>query len=178
MTDNRHTHARKPEARAESAEHDEAGFDVWLPLLAALVAAIVLLLPVKAAEFDAPRPIYDAARFAMSEAERTALEEETARAADAIAATRHRLGALAASVEMQALPVLSAAEAAPVVAEVTRGPVASPPVLIAAREVTPPSSGWVRIAMALAIAAMLGGALYLLDRTWRRTGPAPMPAPA
>ena len=24
---------------------------------------------------------------------------------------------------------------------------------------------------ALAIAAMLGGALYLLDRTWRRTGP-------
>lgn len=168
------TDGRRKRARA-AARKDIAGFDVWLPALAAIVAAIVLLFPAKA---DAPpRSIYDAERFAMTEAERTALEEQAALGAHLAAATRaaahRRISAAAAHVEVHVLPPL-AEIAHPVALSAASTAdlhvITSRPVFAAERTGGTPSPGWARLAMALAIAAMLGGALYMLDRTWRRTG--------
>jgi len=175
MKDDRTTRIRA------AAEPTEAGLDVWLPILVAIAAAFFLLLSANA-QTAAPRPIYDAQRFSMTQAERTALEEGAARLAEAtiqLEATRARL--LPAHVEMRALPALAA------------GPVATPrytpaytqtytpavrPVLISRGAASDDSSGGVRLAIALVIAAMLGGALFMLDRTWRRTGPLAVPAQA
>lgn len=161
-----------------AAEPDEAGLDVWLPILVAIAAAFFLLLSANAQE-AAPRPIFDAARFEMTEAERTALEESAARldrAAAALDTARARL--LPGHVEMRALPAL-AAGAQPATprytpeytARYTPGAPAARPVLISSPSNAAANPGWLRLTLGLAIAAMLGGALYLLDRTWRRTGP-------
>ena len=57
-------HDRRERPRAAAPERD-SGFDVWIPALVALIAAIFMLLSTAhAAEAgDAPQPIYDAARF-------------------------------------------------------------------------------------------------------------------
>lgn len=162
-------------ARA-AAEPEEAGLDVWLPVLVAIAAAFFLLLSATAQE-AAPRTIYDAQRFAMTEAERTVLEESAARRAGDLAVAPRALNRTAAHVEMLALPALPVAGHDTVaMAPAPSGPVhvATRPDLVAAREAPEPAPGWTRLALALAIAAMLGGALYLLDRTWHRTGPAPL----
>lgn len=171
MTDRQtqHTHAR-------IAAEEDAGFDVWLPAIVAFAAALFLILSASAQE-AAPRPIFNAERFSMSETERTMLEEHAARAAvsaDDLAHTANRFRAASTRVEMLALPELHAAvadgrAAAVVVAEPVRIEIRS--VLIADTATNDPSPGWLRLVMALTIAAMLGGALFLLDRTWRRTGP-------
>ncbi len=168
MTDHRTSRIRAV------AQDDEAGFDVWLPAIVAIIAALFLIWSANAQEAP-PRAIYSAERFAMSEAERTMLEEQAARAARAAEDLADASRNFAARrVEMRALPALPAAErladlrfSDPRVEPVR---VAARPVLIADPDATP-SPGWVRLTMALAIAAMLGGALYLLDRTWHRTGP-------
>lgn len=163
MTDSR-TH--QPRARAE---RDEPGLDVWLPALVAIVAALFLIWSANAQE-AAPRPIYSAERFAMSAAERTLLEQEAARAAANDAA---RIHASRNHVEMRALPELAVVsiEETRAVTTGTPAPTSSAPILIADPEAGDAAPGWLRLAMALVIAAMLGGALWLLDRTWRRTGP-------
>ncbi len=152
---------RKSRARAAAEEH-EAGLDVWVPALVAIAAAFFLILSASAQEAP-PRTIYNAERFAMSEAERTMLEERAAHTGRALAAV---------PVEMQALPELRVTEPRAEAAPPGPPPVAARPATIADRDAAGPTPGWVRLAMALVIAAMLGGALYLLDRTWRRTGPA------
>jgi hypothetical protein len=173
MTDRRTQHAR-----AQAKNLDGAGFDVWLPAVTAILAALFLIWSANAQE-AAPRAIYSADRFAMSEAERTLLEEQAARAAsaaDSLAESAERFRAATAHVEMQALPDLSMAQATAdariAVIEVVPMPAPARPVLIADPTASEPSPGWLRLVMALAIATMLGGALYLLDRTWRRTEPA------
>lgn len=179
MTDHRQTHARKTEARTEAKDDDSAGFDVWLPLLAALVAAIVLLLPVKAAETAAPRAIYSADRFVMNDAERTMLEEQAARAARAsedLAMASRRLDRLNDQVEMRALPEIRVVRAETVPAPRPMAmPTATRPAYIAQQDMPPPGPGLDRLALALVIAMLLGGALVMLDRTWKRMGPE-MPA--
>ncbi len=168
-----------------AAEPDDAGLDVWLPVLVAIAAAFFLLLSANAQE-ALPRPIYDAARFEMTEAQRTALEEQAARldrAAAALDATRARL--LPDHVEMRALPVL-AAVAQPATPRYTpeytaRYTPAAPTaraVLVTNANSAASTPGSLRLALALVIAAMLGGALFMLDRTWRRTGPLTVPAKA
>lgn len=166
------TDKRQSRARAAAGDED-AGFDVWLPALVAMAAAFFLILSASAQEAQ-PRAIYSAERFAMSEAERTMLEEQAARAAraaeDLAAASR-----VTRRVEMRALPELRTAER---LAEIRvaatpdiQARIAVRPVIIADPDAADTSPGWLRLVMALTIAAMLGGALYLLDRTWRRTGP-------
>ncbi|MFT3811256.1 MAG: hypothetical protein QM698_15195 [Micropepsaceae bacterium] len=169
MNDDRTTRIRA------AAEPSEAGLDVWLPVLVAIAAAFFLLLSANA-QTAAPRPIYDAQRFVMTEAERTALEEGAARLADAAAAleeTRVRL--VPGHVEMRALPALAAVQVATprYTPSYTRTytPPAARPVLISGAAGSDASAGWGRLVLAIMIAAMLGGALVMLDRTWRRTGP-------
>lgn len=158
-------------ARARAAEQDDAGFDVWLPALVAIATAFFLILSASAQEAS-PRPIYNVERFTMSEAERTRLEEQAARAADDLERAATHMRAVHQRVEMQALPEIRAAIADAEAAAVPPQPVViAQPVVISGAASSAPSPGWLRLAMALAIAAMLGGALYLLDRTWRRTGP-------
>lgn len=161
MTDKRRSRAR---ARLRDGG---AGFDVWLPALVALIAAIVMVYAANA-QTAAPRPIYDAERFAMSEAERTALERQAA------ASAGHAVRLTATPVEMRPLAPLYTAEyrAAPTGGSVqTAVPGRHPPVVDRVRP-TSRTTGWERLLIALFIASLLGGALCLLDRTWRRTGPA------
>lgn len=170
------TDKRQSRARAAAGDED-AGFDVWLPALVAMAAAFFLILSASAQEAQ-PRAIYSAERFAMSEAERTMLEEQaarSARAAEDLAAATRDASRVTRRVEMRALPELRTAER---LAEIRvaatpdiQARIAVRPVIIADPDAADTSPGWLRLVMALTIAAMLGGALYLLDRTWRRTGP-------
>lgn len=181
MTDRQTQQTR---ARA-AAEPEEAGFDVWLPALVAIATAFFLILSASAQQAP-PRPIYDAERFAMSEAQRTLLEERAARAAaatDELARAADRFRAANARVEMRALPPIYAAIVDPVAGSRDTYRAYAPEaradeVRIGDDAASVAAPGWLRLVMALAIAAMLGGALYMLDRTWRRTGPITVPGEA
>ena len=59
MTDHRTSRIRAV------AQDDEAGFDVWLPAIVAIIAALFLIWSANAQEAP-PRAIYSAERFAAS----------------------------------------------------------------------------------------------------------------
>lgn len=131
---------RRPRSRTDGG----AGWDVWLPAVVAIAAALFIVGLAQAAE--GPRPIFDAARF-----EPSAVARETAAASP-------RSGLAARPVAVTALPDLSPRAAPP----------PERPVTIArneARRLLPAE----RLAAAIGIAALLVCVLLALGRQWRRT---------
>ena len=147
-------HRRRPRARAGESGFDGSGFpwDVWLPAAVALVAALFMLGLAQAA--DAPRPIYDAARFAPA-----SVAAETASYAP-------RADLSARPVAVAALSDLSPRAA----------PSSARPVTIAAPSSRADSGSGRALAAAL-IALMLAMVLSALARHWRRTEPLLAAAP-
>ncbi|MBL9011372.1 MAG: hypothetical protein JNL56_09360 [Alphaproteobacteria bacterium] len=131
---------RRPRARTDGG----AGWDVWLPAVVAIAAALFIVGLAQAAE--APRPIFDAARF-----EPSAVARESAAAAP-------REGLAVRPVAVAALPDLSPRAAPP----------PDRPVTVARneeRQLLPAE----RLAAAAGIAALLVHVLLVLARQWRRT---------
>ena len=88
--------------RAPLPGDDESGYDVWLPALVALIAAIVMVVMARADEpaAAAPRAIYDSRHFDEGAADREAAATAVARGdytgmADAPAEPRRRLAGMA-----------------------------------------------------------------------------------
>ena len=157
-------HRERP--RVTLRERD-SGFDVWLPALVAIIAAIFMLTAAHAqdaganAGWDAPRALYDTGRFAPDAIAREAAEAQAAR--NAATYTAARASYVAADVTVAALPDLTAA---PAVAS-RIAPAVDRSVVIRADEA--PSLG--RFVAAGLIAALLLAALVALAKTWRRTDP-------
>ena len=159
----------RPRARAKQQDDVDSGFDVWIPMIVAIIAAIYLVVAANAQSTDAPRAIFDANRF-----EESAVALETAEAK----AGRELTGAEAAEAESRAdrlkigpviiaaLPELEPAlvEADP---EATNGGWTG--VQHLAVETGAPEAGVGRIVAPIGIALLLIAVLFGLDRTWQRT---------
>lgn len=139
------------------------GLDVWLPAAAAIGAALFMLASAHAA--DGPHRIYDEARFSAAAVERDAAEAAIARGDyAALAADEAVRQADRARVDVAPLPPL---DPSPVQA----GPEALAVAAVAPAQPAARASGWGRVAAALAIAALLIGALVGIGRVWQRTEP-------
>ena len=159
----------RPRARARQQEDDDSGFDVWIPMIVALIAAIYMVVAANAQAADAPRTIFDANRFeeaavALESAEaRAGREMSEAEAADAAAkVVRLRIG----PVIIAALPEIQPAL-------VETDPEARSDGWADARHVAVstgvPEAGLGRIVTPIGIALLLIAVLFGLDRTWQRT---------
>lgn len=160
---------RRP--RAQSRER-ESSFDVWIPAVVAVIAAMFMLAGVHAEEVPvaAPRAIYDAHRFDAGAMDREAAAVAIVRGvyADLTEIPEPHLGHLmAGDVVVAVLP-----EIHPLVAETQEAgfaamaaPLSAPQSASASRE----NNLLPRLLVTLGIAALLIGALVALQRTWRRT---------
>lgn len=165
---------RRP--RAKSRDTD-SGFDVWIPALIAVLAAMFMIYTAHAGEpvpTAAPHAIYDASRFDAGAMDREAAAIAVARGVYAAedAATEPPLRHLtavnvvvAALPELQTLTVATDPEAD--AARAARIAMAAPQPMTIAQSQS--ASGLSRLAVMLAIGALLIGTLVMLQKTWRRT---------
>jgi hypothetical protein len=159
----------RPRARTEQQDDVDTGFDVWIPMIVAIVAAIYLVVAANAQSTDAPRAIFDANRF---EESAVALETAEARAGRAMSGAEAAEAASRADrlkigpVIIAALPELEPAlvEADPEAATVGWTGVRSVDV-----QTDAPQPGVFRIVTPIGIALLLIAVLFGLDRTWQRT---------
>lgn len=153
----------------------DTGFDVWIPALVALLAALFMVVTARAEDAPvpvaAPQPLFNAQRFEDSAMDREAAAIAVARGvyAEEAAAPEPRLRHLKlGTVIVSALPEMHPITAAEALRSVVTGPSLSER---SASVANPPARGdaSVRLLVSLGIAALLAGALVVLYRVWRRT---------